>query len=315
MTDLTRKLLALLYGFRNWLLNQPWFTSRLLPAIPRRLRWTLRKFYFLPSDLIERVVGDRDEMVPPKSLIFTGSVDDFRSSGEALVRRLASFGSLTPESAVLDVGCGIGRFAVALVDYRDGGGTYEGVDIVPTGIKWCNENIASQYGSYNFTLADIFNKEYNPAGHLEASQYCFPFDDETFDLAVLASVFTHMLPEDMRHYVAEIARVLKRGGTCCASYNLLDGESLRAMEAGQSAFRFTRVGPHWVVDVTVPELAVAYEEAYARELFERHGLSCSVHHGWWSGRASTARETPGFFQQDDPDFQYFDQDYVLATKR
>ena len=36
-------------------------TSRLLPALPRSLRWTLRKLYFLPSDLIERVLSSRDE--------------------------------------------------------------------------------------------------------------------------------------------------------------------------------------------------------------------------------------------------------------
>jgi len=310
----TRKLLALLYGCRNWLLKQHWFTSRLLPALPRSLRWTLRKLYFLPSDLIERLLSNRDELVPPRSSIFTGSVDDFKSSGEALVRRLADSGFLTPESKILDIGSGMGRVAVALISYRDGSGSYEGLDIVPSGIKWSSENITSKYPNYAFTLADIFNKEYNPAGRLKASEYRFPFDDETFDLAVLASVFTHMLPEDMRHYIAEVARVLKRGGTCCASYNLLDAESLRTMKAGRGAFRFTPLGPHWVVDVNVPELAVAYEEDYARKLFEEHGLSCTIHHGWWSGRTDTSREPPWFVDQDDPDFRYFDQDYVLATK-
>ena len=123
-----------------------------------------------------------------------------------------------------------------------------------------------------------------------------------------------MLPEDMRHYIAEVARVLTRGGTCCASYNLVDAESLRTMKAGRGAFRFTRLGPHWVVDVNVPELAVAYEEDYARKLFEELGLSCTIHHGWWSGRTDTSRQPPWFLDQDDPDFRYFDQDYVLATK-
>ena len=314
MAHPTRTLLAPLYGCRNWLLKQQWFTSRLLPALPRSLRWTLRKLYFLPSDLIERVLNDRDELVPPRSSIFTGSVDDFRSSGSALVRRLADSGYLTPESKVLDIGSGMGRVAVALISYRDGRGSYQGLDIVPSGIKWCSEKITSKYPNYVFTLADVFNKEYNPAGRLKASEYRFPFDDETFDLAVLGSVFTHMLPEDMRHYIAEISRVLKKGGTCCASYNLLDAESLRTMKAGLGAFRFTRLGPHWVVDVNVPELAVAYEEDYARKLFEEHGLSCTVHHGWWSGRTDTSREPPWFLDQDDPDFRYFDQDYVIATK-
>ena len=188
MVNSTRKLLAPLYGSRSWLLKQQWFTSRLLPALPRSLRWTLRKLYFLPSDLIERVLNNRDELVPPRSSIFTGSVDDFRSSGEALVRRLAHSGYLTPESKVLDIGSGMGRVAVALISYRDGSGSYQGLDIVPSGIKWCSENITPKHPNYTFTLADIFNKEYNPAGRLKASEYRFPFDDETFDHAVLASV-------------------------------------------------------------------------------------------------------------------------------
>jgi hypothetical protein len=55
-------------------------------------------------------------------------------------------------------------------------------------------------------------------------------------------------------------------------------------------------------------LAVAYEEDDARKLFEEHGLSCTIHHGWWSGRTDTSREPPWFLGQDDPDFRYFDQD-------
>src|SRR4029453_8895583 len=177
-----RKLLALLYGCRSWLLKQQWFTSRLLPALPRSLRWRLRKLYFLPSDLIERVLNDPDELVPPRSSIFTGSVDDFRSSGEALVRRLADSGRLTPDSKVLDIGSGMGRVAVALISYRDGSGSSQGLEIAPSGVGWGGGHIPPNHPNYPFRLADIFNKEYNPGGRLKASEYRFPFNDETFDL-------------------------------------------------------------------------------------------------------------------------------------
>lgn len=303
-----------LYNFRNWLLNQQWFTSKLLPALPRPVRWGLRKLYFLPSDVIDRLLGRRDELVPPKSLIFTGAVEDFRPSGDALVRRLVEAGSLTPYSSVLDLGSGMGRIAAALVSYRGDSGRYEGLDIVASGVRWCSENITPQYPSYRFTHADVYNKEYNPGGRIKASEYKLRFDDETFDLVVLASVFTHMLPDDMGRYLSEVARVLKSGGTCCASYNLLDAEALNAMREGRSAFRFTRVGPHWVTDTNVPELAVAYEESYVRDVFQALGLSPSFHRGWWSGRGDLSREPPRFFREGDADFYYFDQDYVLATK-
>jgi ubiquinone/menaquinone biosynthesis C-methylase UbiE len=294
-----RKLVAALHALRKRLLGQQWFTSTILPAIPRPVRWTLRRLYFLPSDLMDRMLGHREEMVPPKSMIFTGSVDDFKASGEALLQRLVDFAGLTPDSKILDIGSGMGRLAVALTSYLHASGSYEGLDIVPSGISWCNENIASRYPNFHFTLADVFNKEYHPGGRLKPSEYRFPYADETFDVVVLASVFTHMLPEDMDHYIAEISRVLRKGGRCYASYSLINEMSRQAMESGQSSLRFRRhSGPSWVVDTKVPELAVGYDEPYVRDLYERHGLSGQyrVYYGGWSGRPPSSGESPEFSQ-------------------
>src|SRR6266545_6476886 len=94
MNSMSPRVVTALHALRRRLLSQQWFTSAVLPAIPRPVRWTLRKLYFLPSDLIDRVIGHREEMIPPKSMIFTGSVDDFKSSGEALVHRLVNFGEI-----------------------------------------------------------------------------------------------------------------------------------------------------------------------------------------------------------------------------
>jgi ubiquinone/menaquinone biosynthesis C-methylase UbiE len=306
MNSMTRTVVTALHALRRQLLGQQWFTSTVLPAIPRPVRWMLRKLYFLPSDLIDRLFRRREEMIPPKSLIFTGSVDDFKSSGEALVQRLVNFGDLTPDSKVLDIGCGMGRLAVALTGYLNANGSYEGFDIVPSGIKWCNDNIASRYSNFHFTLADVYNKEYHPGGRLEPSEYRFPYADETFDLVALASVFTHMLPADMEHYIAEISRVLKKGGRCYASYSLVNAESLQGMESSRSSLRFKRhAGPSWVVDTKVPELAVGYDEPYVRDLYEHHGLSgrCNVYYGSWSGR------------QFDGEQSGFSQDIVVTAKR
>jgi SAM-dependent methyltransferase len=302
-----RKVVEGMYALRTWLLDQQVFTSTILPAIPRPVRWVLRKVYFFPSDLLERTLGQRDELVPPKSQIFTGSVDDFRASGARLVDRLVGFGCLTPDSKVLDLGCGMGRLAVALTPYLSANGSYEAMDIVPAGIKWCNENIAPAHPNFHFTLADVFNAEYNPNGSLKAREYRFPFPSESFEIVVLVSVFTHMLPADMEQYVAEISRVLKSGGHCFATYSLLNAESEQSMESGHSSLRFKhKVGPYWVVDRKVPELAVAYDEQYVQELYEKHGLSThdSIYYGSWCKRARSVDRDSGA-----------SQDLVLATKR
>jgi ubiquinone/menaquinone biosynthesis C-methylase UbiE len=295
MTSALRKVVAGLYAVRRRLLSHPLFTSTILPAIPRPLRWTLRKVYLLPADLIDRVLRQRGEMVPPKSKMFVGSVDDFESSGERLRLRLVDLADLAPSSSVLDIGCGIGRLAGALTSYLSRDGSYKGMDIVPSGIEWCDEHIASNYPNFEFTLADVFNKEYQPNGRLRACEYRFPYADETFDLVVLASVFTHMLPVDMEHYIAEISRVLKQSGRCFATYSLINAESRHMMESGQSDTRFKHnFGPYSTVSAKVPELAVAYEEKYVKDLFEKYGLAVGdrIYYGSWCVRVpSRARES------------------------
>jgi cyclopropane fatty-acyl-phospholipid synthase-like methyltransferase len=121
----------------------------------------MRRLYFLPIDAVDRVLGRRGVMIPRKSEIFTGSVDDFLASGNALADRLIEFGCLTPQSKVLDVGCGMGRLAVALTSRLGPDGSYDGLDIVPAGVKWCERNIAPNHAGFHFTLADIRNKEYS----------------------------------------------------------------------------------------------------------------------------------------------------------
>jgi ubiquinone/menaquinone biosynthesis C-methylase UbiE len=296
---MTPRIVMTLHALRKRLLGQQWFTSTVLPAIPRPIRWMMRKLYFLPSDLVDWILGRREELVPPKSMIFTGSVDDFKSSGEALVQRLVDFGGLTPDSKVLDIGCGMGRLAVALTSYLNAAGSYEGLDIVPSGIKWCVDNIASRHPNFHFELVDVFNKEYNPNGHLKPTEYRFPYPDQTFDLVVLASVFTHMLPADMEHYIAEISRVLKKGGRCYASYSLIDTSSRQTIGSGQSSLRFKHYsGPCWIVDSKVPELAVGYDEPYVRELYDQFRLSGGyrIYYGTWSGRPLHSNREVGFSQ-------------------
>jgi SAM-dependent methyltransferase len=211
-----------LYAIRAYLLDQPFFTSTVLPAIPRPVRWALRKAYLFPADLVEATTGRRGAMVPPPSKMFVGSVDDFESSGELLVQRLIDVAGLTPESCVLDIGCGIGRLAVALTSKLDRKGRYEGLDIVPSGIEWCTENITSRYPNFRFMLADVANGEYNPGGRTAPTEYRLPYPDATFDLVVLTSVFTHMLTAEHEHYLDEIVRVLKPDGRCFATYLLLN---------------------------------------------------------------------------------------------
>ncbi len=120
-----------------------------------------------------------------------------------------------PDGKVLEIGCGMGRFSVALTKYLDSNGKYFGFDIVPDQIEYCRKNINKRYPNFEFSIVDIYNKLYNKNGKYKASDFKFPFNDNTFDLIFLHSVFSHILWEDIQNYLKEIARMLKPGGYCC----------------------------------------------------------------------------------------------------
>jgi len=219
-------------------------------------------------------------------MIFVGD-GDFTKTGKEFLRYFIDLAGLKPHERVLDVGCGIGRMAVPLVGYLDKRGTYEGFDIVRKGIDWCKRNITSRYPNFSFRLADIYNKNYNPEGNLKASEYKFPYPDESFDFTFLASVFTHMLPEDMGKYFSEISRTLKRGGRCLITFFLLNDESLRLIDNGESAYHFRHIFPGYrTINTERPESAVAYDEGFISGLFAKNGLEIKypVHYGSWCGR-------------------------------
>lgn len=162
-------------------------------------------------DALDSLQDKRDELTPPRSMIFVGD-GDFKKTGEEFLRYFIEFGGLKPNARILDVGCGIGRMAVPLTKYLDASGSYEGFDILAHGIDSCTKNITPRYPNFHFQVADVYNKAYNPNGKHKAAEYEFPYQNECFDFTFLTSVFTHMLPQEMENYLAEIVRSLRWGG-------------------------------------------------------------------------------------------------------
>ena len=279
---------------QGWLLRQRFFTSKVLPAMPRELRWALRRIYFAPVDLIERFRSDYNPMVPPYGQRFTGySGHDFVKSGQALVDVLATTAGLEAHSNVLDIGSGIGRCAIPLTSLITPPGSYDGLDIVERGVRWCATKITPEHPHVRFTHANVFNAEYNPGGTVKAAEYQLPYADASFDIVCLFSVFTHMLTEDVEHYVAEIGRVLRPGGRLAATFLILNNESLALMQAGNGIYNFTyHEGPQWLLEegMASPELAIGYEEEYVRDLYARNGMDVAgFYAGSWSRPAQHAR--------------------------
>ena len=211
-----------------------------------------------------------------------------RKTGEEFLRYFVELGALRPNDAVLDVGCGRGRMAISLTRYLRDGGRYEGFDVIASSVAWCSQYISRRYPHFQFTFPDIYNAEYNPTGKHRASEYVFPYADASFDLVFLTSVFTHMLPGELEHYLSEIGRVTKKGGRCMATFFLLNEESLRLIGERRSSQDFRAGEGVWLTtDAQKPEAAVAYEENYVRDLFPPRSFTLNglARYGSWCGRS------------------------------
>lgn len=248
----------------------------------------MRAVYYFLMDTIDLLLGRRDKLTPPRKMIFIGD-GDFKKIGEEFFQYFIEYGKLKPNERILDVGCGIGRMAVPLTKYLDKNGSYEGFDIVANGINWCRKNISPQYPNFHFQLAEVFNKSYNPNGRYKASEYKFPYKNESFDFVFLTSVFTHMLPQDMENYLCEITRVLRRDGRCLITFFLLNKESLQLIKAGKSTLDFKyEFGEFRTIDNNTREAAVCYDEVFISGLYEKYGLKINqrILYGSWCSRSN-----------------------------
>jgi SAM-dependent methyltransferase len=258
----------------------------------KRLASRAREAVYRIATPVDRIARWRsDALLPPAHLRIyyyrTWSPTAFARASDVARTELTSRG-LQPEHRVLDIGSGIGSLPLGLIGYLRGG--YDGIEIHPEAVAWCQRAITRRHPAFRFHRADLASRAYNPHGRVLASEYRFPFPDGSFDFIVLASVFTHMMPDAVEHYLREISRLLTPGGVCVESYFLLDDETRTGVDAGHSFMSFGVEHPSGLCrlhDAAIPEAAVALEETFVRRVHEQAGLRIrDVRRGrWWSGEA------------------------------
>src|SRR5262249_55735600 len=115
----------------------------------------------------------------------TASEEQFYSLAETKLEIMGGVG-LSPESSVLDRGCGTGQVAVPLETFLTERGCYYGVDIAPAAIAYCKE----RFERPNFHFA-------------QSGMTPVPITQLKFDFIVLFSVFTHTYVDETKLLLGE----------------------------------------------------------------------------------------------------------------
>ena len=75
---------------------------------------------------------------------------------------------------MLEIGCGIGRMARVLVPVLRPPGSYDGFDVVDSGIAWCQERYRDTPAPFRFVHADLRNSRLQPGRHARRGQLPVP---------------------------------------------------------------------------------------------------------------------------------------------
>jgi SAM-dependent methyltransferase len=180
------------------------------------------------------------------------------------------FARVRPGDRVLDIGCGPGAMAAALLDRIGPSGSYLGIDVHAPSIAWCRRHFAGDRRG-RFELACVASP-YSENGGIPAEEYAFPVADGRADFVLAKSVFTHLLPAEADRYLCEIRRALLPGRPAIVTAFLFERGS-RTDSGGSRLFRSAdNTGKVRWRSRLRPHSAVAYERGDFFARIDQAGL-------------------------------------------
>ena len=258
--------------------------------LKRRLRKFNRRAERYALDAVDLMLGRRQPLVPPRWLSHNSAT--FQAADE-IVGLVRDYTGLNANSAVLDLGCGIGRVAYGLTKVLGPDAQYVGIDIVERAIKWMQKEYAPLHPNFKFYHLDVHSSSYNPKGRLQTEEIDFDFlGDRKFDVVILVSLFIHLDPHHVRHYLKLIYSVLKPGGRLFATAFINDefaqNQYRLQKETGEKLtsrnFRFKGDGFYAAKDGN-PEFVAAYDPDQIVDMWTSAGMKLEpFRYGTWRGR-------------------------------
>jgi len=251
---------------------------RIIPSTSLLSHNPLFKLIADMSDIPARLVWPEFRALPPNHLrIRVGVGNRFFSNQTYYLTHAESFwlyqvstGAVGFTSTIVDIGCGCGRFAHHLRDFRTNDcrfdGRYIGIDIDQEMLDWCQTHFDS--GRFEFIHSTHASKSYAQDGG--SSTYSIPLPDCTADFVFSTSLFTHLLEGELRNYLEESFRIMRLGARMSMSFFCLDYPP--PTYGGRHTFKH-RIGNAAVESLAVPEAAVAYSEAFAVGVAREVGFS------------------------------------------
>ena len=198
----------------------------------------------------------------------------YATAGHRVWQYFFSAGLANLESHIVDIGCGCGKSAAALRDfsYADArfSGHYYGFDIDAALIDWCRSHFPGD--RFTFSLVNGKSTVYPSSGKAQEERSLAACPDDSIDLVFSQSLFSHLLEEDLVHYMRESFRVLKPGGAMCMTFFCLEDLATLGMLGKRWTFRHN-IGRAFVENTSFPEAAVAYHKDDLVNLAKAAGFS------------------------------------------
>jgi SAM-dependent methyltransferase len=241
---------------------------RIVPATARLTYNPLFKLVANSIDLLPKFMYKEFSTIPPNHMrIRVGVANRIFANQASYVSGAKNFwmhafhsGLCRLDSTIVDIGCGCGRYAHHLRDYRflseRFSGRYIGVDIDDEMLNWCRRNFDGE--RFVFFRSNHESKAYRGQGNGK-SYFQLPVTDGAVDFVFSTSLLTHLLEGEVVNYFRESYRILKPGG--CMLMSCFSMDHLPPTYGDRHTFQF-RIGNAHVESLKAPEAAIAYEEKF-----------------------------------------------------